>query len=217
MGCVFGAQIDGTWVRDGGGALTISLENKPHPHRVWTIGWTGGASSEGGIGLVVGRHMISDRRKAPANDHAGVVVYVLDEAGGLAATWAHSALAPTRPGGGSAVRLAGDPDSFEGLFEIRYTGSDGAEISPAFRLDIHAGASDAMRLTWEAEGSTLSGVGLIRNERLYAVWGMAADAETLWFSLLELPAAVVDGLIQETLVEPGSGEVSAQVWRRDQG
>ena len=213
----FGARIDGTWVRDGGRALTISLGNKPYPHRVWTIEWTGGAASEGGLGLVVGRHMISDRRKDPGNDHAGVVVYVLDEAGGLAATWVHSALAPTRPGGGSAVRLAGDPDSFEGLFEIRYTGSDGAEISPAFRLDVQAEASDAMRLTWEAEGRTLSGVGLIRNERLYATWGKATDAEKIGFSLLDLPAAVVDGLIHETLMEPGSSEVSARVWRRDEG
>lgn len=214
---LYGAPIDGTWVRDGGGALTISLGNKPHPHRVWTIGWTGGAASEGGLGLVVGRHMISDRRKDPANDHAGVVVYVLDEAGGLAATWAHSALAPTRPRDGSAVRLAGDPNSFEGLFEIRYSGSDGAEISPAFRLEIQAGPSDAMRLTWEAQGQTLSGIGPIRNKRLYAAWGMATDAEKIGFSLLDLPAAVVDGRIHETIVDPGSGGVSARVWQRDVG
>ena len=73
-------------MRDGGGAFTISCEKQAAPHLVWTIGWTGGAASKIGLGLVVGRHMISDRCKDPANHHAGVVVYVLDEAGGLAAT-----------------------------------------------------------------------------------------------------------------------------------
>ncbi|MCB9780240.1 MAG: coproporphyrinogen III oxidase [Alphaproteobacteria bacterium] len=134
-------------------------------------------------------------RTAPDLD-AGVVAYALDADGGLVASWADAALAPTLPGGGAATRIDGDPGDFVGSFEIQYTDADGNPAGPVYTLAI-APQGECLSLSWTSAGDPLVGVGVVREGRLLAAWG----ADTVALSVLTLP---VPGE-EEALVEEAAG------------
>jgi hypothetical protein len=212
----FGAPIDGVWnsnpIDDGSTTLALALASQPAPAGVWSVRWSGGAGEASGLGLVIGQHMVCAR--LPAAVAGGVVAYRKGNDGSLRAIWAHTNVAQARPGGGHAESVESPSERFEGRYRIQYTNSDGSSFGPLWELEIDA-RQDIHELSWQAGETYLRGIGMVRDGRLYAVWGQAADREILGMSLLELPVAGQAAQILELLPDWSTGDATSRTWMRN--
>lgn len=208
----FGAPIGGAWQIDSGAStLELTLTSRSASPRIWSARWTGVADTAAGPGLVIGRHMVCARLQDGVA--GGIVIYDRTDDGNLSARWAHSEMERNHPGGGHARVLASGGEGFEGRFEIQYSTSDGTPIEPIWQLEI---AKDAGRydLEWRANNSRLRGTGVMRDNRLYAVWGQAVDYEALRLSVLNLPVAGEAGPIEELALDLSIAEPILRTWMR---
>ncbi len=200
---LFGDELSGEW-GDQAESLCLWLP-EGSPSRVWRLDHASGVAE---LGLVVRDRMVCAQYTEEAE--VGVVAYRRSEEG-LFASWAHTTLAPTVPGGGTAERLEGAPSGFAGRYRIQYTTGDGAAAGPPYELTIEP-REGRVFLTWVGDAGPLEGIGVVDQDRLLASW-RAPSSEAMEATILHLPEPGGPGQL-EALTVSSEAPMARRIWTR---